>query len=55
MNNFNTVLEILEELEDQYLDEYWSTMKEYRMPLGSKIDKINEAIKEIEYWIAREE
>ena len=51
----SVALELLKELKEEVSEEYWSTMKEYRMPLGSKINKINEAVKEIEYWITREE
>ena len=48
-------LEILTKIKEEKLNNYWSTMKEYRMPLRNELDEIDEAIKEIEYWIEMEE
>lgn len=48
-------LEILEKLKEEKLNEYWSIMKEYRLPLASELNKIEEAIKEVKYLIENDD
>ena len=48
----NKALEVLKGLKQEYSDEYFSTEKDYRAEIGSKLRDIEEAIEEIEYLIS---
>ena len=48
-------LKILEKLKEEKLDDYWSTMKEYRMPLSNELNQIDEAIKEVKDYMKLDE
>lgn len=51
----SVALELLKELREETSDEYWCTEKEHRSSIHTTLNRIDDAIREVEWWIANEE
>ena len=51
----SVALELLKELREVASQEYWCTEKESRSSIHTTLNRIDDSIREIEWWIANEE